>query len=65
MACVPRLSSLLVCRRLVTSPLLPLLPPTRQLSTSPALLEYYFTKKHEWVNVEGTKGKRDAFPRNN
>ena len=30
--------------------------PSRQLSTSIPILDRYFTKKHEWVNVEGTKG---------
>ena len=30
--------------------------PSRQLSTSLPFLDRYFTKKHEWVNVEGTKG---------
>ena len=48
---VPRLGSLLMCRKMVT-----LVSSSRQLSTTPALLEYFFTKKHEWVNVEGNKG---------
>lgn len=53
---VPRLSSLLACRRLVTSVRPSVVAPSRQLSTSIPILDRYFTKKHEWVNVEGTKG---------
>ena len=49
---VPRLGSLLMCRKMVTS----VSTSRQQLSTTPALLEYFFTKKHEWVNVEGNKG---------
>jgi len=49
---VPRLGSLLMCRKMVTS----VSTSRQQLSTTPALLEYFFTKKHEWVNIEGNKG---------
>ena len=34
------------------------LPTLRKFSTSPNVRALYFTKKHEWVNVEGTKGTR-------
>ena len=33
----------------------------KQLSTSMTLQEYFYTKKHEWVNVEGGKGKLSVF----
>jgi len=28
----------------------------QQFSSTPSLLDIFFTKKHEWVNVEGNKG---------
>ena len=53
----PRLTSLLLSsRRLVLLPR-PALAAPRHLATSPVMAEYFFTKKHEWVNVEGDKGE--------
>ena len=53
----PRLTSLLLSsRRLVLLPR-PALAAPRHLATSPVRAEYFFTKKHEWVNVEGDKGE--------
>ena len=53
----PRLTSLLLSsRRLVLLPR-PALAAPRHLATSPVMAEYFFTKKHEWVNVEGNKGE--------
>merc|ERR1712123_103765 len=59
---VPRLGSVLLCKRIFGSSLgtnIAQHQPSGQrmgLATSSKLMDMYFTKKHEWVLVEGTKG---------
>ena len=51
---VPRLGSLMLCRKFALQPTV--ISSTQQFSSTSSLLDVFFTKKHEWVNVEGTKG---------
>jgi len=60
---VPRLGSVLLCKRLFVSGKTQVGPSLGQnqyqgagLATSAKLCDIFFTKKHEWVRVEGTKG---------
>ena len=51
---VPRLGSLLLCRKFALQP--SVIGSSQQFSSTSSLLDVFFTKKHEWVNVEGSKG---------
>ena len=55
---VPRFSALLMCRKLVGSSLGVHGAAARTLATSAQRnADRYFTKKHEWVLVDGAKGE--------
>ena len=51
---VPRLGSLLLCRKFALQPTIA--ASKQSFSSSQSLLDVFYTKKHEWVNVEGSKG---------
>ena len=51
---VPRLGSLLLCRKFARQPTI--VASKQSFSSSQSLLDVFYTKKHEWVNVEGSKG---------
>merc|ERR1712025_742391 len=58
---VPRLSSLLLCKRILVTRRGPTSSSLLQfqnagLATTPRLCDIFFTKKHEWVRVDGGKG---------
>merc|ERR1712025_1464069 len=58
---VPRLSSLLLCKRILVTGRGPASSSLLQLqnaglATTPRLCDIFFTKKHEWVRVDGGKG---------